>query len=502
MTQKPDHEVVIIGGGIGGIGVGIQLDKAGISDFVILERRGDIGGTWNINHYPDVAVDVPGIAYQFSFELNPDWSRIFPKGEEVKAYIKRLVEKYQLMPHIRLGHEVISRVWDEANHLWRITLKSGDVITARYVVSAIGAFVEPRVPNIEGLDSFQGKVIQTQEWDEDYDFTGKRVGFIGTGATAVQAVPQVAKVAGQLDVYQRRAIWVAPKPDFKIPAAVRWAFRRFPITQRVLRAVGVGVVEVGLVAFVAFGKNLGPVTKLAEWPCRAQLFAQVRDKELRKKLTPDYGYGCKRPSVSNVYYKSFTQPNVDLITTPIKRITPTGIETKDGTLREIDVLVLATGFDMAQDPESYRERPVVGKDGFNLGDYYEHNPAKSYEGVSMPGMPNTFTVFGPFGWTGSSWHVLVENTARHAIRVIQEAYRRGATAVEVTPAALERFDAFIRPRASNSLMHRSSCANSNTYYIDRFGYFSYLRPTTSYQATHASKTFSLDDYHYASLRTS
>lgn len=291
-STTPQHEVVVIGGGVGGLGAGIALKKAGLDDFVIIERSDDIGGTWYNNHYPDVAVDVPGIAYQFSFEKNPNWSRTFPKGAEVKAYLDHCADKYKIRPHLRLSTEVMSRTWDEENHLWRLETDTGDVVTARYIISALGAFVEPRVPDIKGLESFQGKVIQTQHWDHNFDLTGKRVAAIGTGATSVQMIPQVARAAGHLDVYQRRAVWVFAKPDFKIPRVAQAALKYVPGLQTGVRGVVAGFVEVGLVAITVYGKQVAPISKIPAWATQAFLFTQVRDRTLRRKLTPEYGFGC------------------------------------------------------------------------------------------------------------------------------------------------------------------------------------------------------------------
>ncbi|WP_102144452.1 flavin-containing monooxygenase [Mycobacterium hubeiense] len=488
--------VAIIGGGIGGLGAAIQLRRNGYTAFTIFERADDIGGTWHTNRYPDVAVDIPGIVYQFSFEKNPSWSRTFPKGSEVQSYIAHLADKYRLREHLRLRTEVMRREWDEDNHYWILTLSDGTTVTARFVITALGAFVEPRVPDIPGLEDFSGRVIQTQAWDDDADLTGKRVAVIGTGATAVQVVPQLARTAAQLDVYQRRAIWVFAKPDFAIPRPVQVAFKYLPFLQSAIRGVVAGFVELGLVGITVYGKQIAPLAKIPEWGCRAYLFTQVRDRELRRRLTPDYGFGCKRPSVSNVYYRTFTEENVSLITEAIECITPTGIRTRDGRHREIDTLVLATGFEMSNSPIVYQRRPVKGRNGFDLAAFYETQRAAAYEGVSMPGLPNTFMIFGPYSWSGSSWHVMVENASRHALRVIDEALRRGATAVEISTAANDRFHQFVSKRGSETLMHGAACVGSNSYYLDRNGDFSFLRPTTAYQSTRASKTFDLDDYIY------
>ncbi|GED96647.1 flavin-containing monooxygenase [Gordonia crocea] len=491
-----DHLAIIVGAGFGGLGMAIALKRQGFDDFVVLERSSGVGGTWYANTYPDVAVDVPGIVYQFSFAKNPDWSRTFPKGAEVRAYIEDLVEEYDLDRHLRLNHDMVSREWDESAQQWKVGLADGRTLTAKYVISAVGAFVEPRVPDIAGLGDFAGKVIQTQAWDHDYDLTGKRVAVIGTGATSVQLVPELAERAAHLDVYQRRAIWVFAKPDFAIPKTVRTAFRYLPVLQSLIRGVVAAAVEVGLVGITVYGKQVAPLTLVPNWACRAFLFTQVRDKELRRKLTPSYGFGCKRPSVSNRYYKAYTRANVDLVTDPIERITPAGVATAVGVERPVDVLVLATGFEMSQSPEPYRRRPVRGRDGFDLAEFYDKNRAKAYEGVCMPGLPNHFFVFGPFSWSGSSWHVMVENAMRIATRLISETERRGASSVTVTDAANERFFEFISARGSDTLMHGKACINANSYYIDKHGDFGFLRPTTAYQSTKASKRIPMEDFDF------
>lgn len=494
--HQPDMLVAIIGGGLGGLGAAIELQRAGYTDFTIFERADDIGGTWYTNHYPDVAVDIPGIVYQFSFEKNPYWSRTFPKGAEVRGYVAHLADKYRLRGHLRLRTEVTSREWDEDQHYWLLRLSDGSAVTARFVITALGAFVEPRVPDIPGLEDFTGTVIQTQAWDDGVELSGKRIAVIGTGATAVQAVPQLAKVAGRLDVYQRRAIWVFAKPDFAIPAAVQTALRYAPLLQTGIRGVAAGLVELGLVAITVYGKQIAPLAKLPAWACRAYLFTQVRDAELRRKLTPDYGFACKRPSVSNSYYRTFTRDNVELVTDPIEAITATGVRTRDGRQRDVDVLVLATGFEMSNSPVVYQRNPVKGRNGFDLAEFYATQRAAAYEGVSMPGLPNTFMVFGPYSWSGSSWFVMVENACRHALRVIEETLRRGATTAEISTAANDRFHRFVSKRGAQTLMQGRACAGSNSYYVDRNGDVSFLRPTTAYQATRASKTFDLNDYVY------
>jgi cation diffusion facilitator CzcD-associated flavoprotein CzcO len=491
----PDHEVAIIGGGLSGLGMGAALRRAGIEDFVIFERAGDIGGTWRDNTYPGVGVDIPTFAYQFSYDLKPDWSRVFAKGDEVKAYIDAYADKNDLRPHLRLSSEVSSRTWDERGHLWRLAV-NGTQVTARFVVSAIGPFVDSKPVEIDGLDEFAGKVIHSARWDHDYDLNDKRVAIIGTGASAVQIVPKIARHVAQLDVYQRTPIWVSPKFDPKIPEPVKQLFARVPVTQRIARGVASALTEFILIFMVVNYRRVPFVQRWIEWGNKRWIAKSVRDPGLRARLTPDYGMGCKRPSTSNTYLRTFNRSNVELVTDPIERVTPAAIRTADGSERPVDAIILATGFRMSSDPENYRRTPVRGRNGFDLATHYAAHRLKSYEGVSMPGLPNHFMMFGPYGWTGASWHVLVQTTSRHITRVIEECRRRGATEVEVKPEATDRFHAKVERRMIGSLWLNSNCSTANSYYFDHHGDVPFLRPTSGRQAARAARTFPLDDYRY------
>ena len=499
MTRAPSpaHEVAIIGAGLGGIGAAIALRRAGIDDLVILERADDIGGTWRDNTYPGLTVDIPAHAYQFSFEPKPDWSHVFARGREVKAYIDQCADRYDVRRFIRLEAEVLSRAWDEDGRLWRLELPGGEQLSARFVVSAVGAFVNPKSPEIEGLDDFRGDVLRSSAWDRSVALAGRRAAVVGTGASALQIVPKIAPKVARLDVYQRTPIWVGPKLDPPIPHAAQRVLRRSPRIQETVRRVTTQLIEAGLVGLVVHHDELGWITRVAGWLGRHVWYrAQVRDPELRRRLTPDYEVGCKRPSVSNTYLWTFNRPNVELVTDPIERVTAAGIRTADGREREIDVLILATGFRLATDPENYRRNPVRGRDGFDLADFYACNRVRSYESVSMPGLPNHFMIFGPYGWTGGTWHQLVETASHHIVRVISEARRRGATAVEVREEAADSWTRFARERLGRSLWHTGTCQTARSYYFDHHGDTPFLRPTSSRQAWQAARTFPLDDYHF------
>jgi len=494
----PDHEVAIIGAGLGGIGAGIALERAGIADYVVLERAADIGGTWRDNTYPGIAVDIPAQAYQFSFELNPDWSRVFATGDEVKAYIDRCADRYDVRRHVRLGSEVLERKWDEDAHLWRLKTPNGE-LTARFVISAVGAFVNPKEPEIAGVEQFEGPVLRSADWDYSVSLDGKRVAIVGTGASAVQIIPEIAPLVKRLDVYQRTPIWTFPKLDYPTSNAIKALFARFPPVQERVRRAVTGVIEAGLVGGVVHYEQAAWFPRTAAWLARNIWYRQVRDPDVRRRLVPDYDVGCKRPSVSNSYLRTFNRDNVELISESIERVSATGIRTTDGREREIDVLVLATGFRIATDPENYRRNPVHGRDGFDLATFYADHRARSYESVSMPGLPNNFMIFGPYGWTGGTWHVLVETASHHIVRVIKEALQREATAVEVREEAAERWTEFAVERLGRSLWSLGSCATANSYYFDHHGDTPFLRPTSSKQAWRAAKTFPLDDYEFRTL---
>jgi cation diffusion facilitator CzcD-associated flavoprotein CzcO len=491
----PDHEIAIIGAGLSGIGMAAALLRAGMDEFVLFERAADVGGTWRDNTYPGVGVDIPTFTYQFSYDLKPDWSRFFAKGAEVKGYIDGFVERHGVLPHVRFDSEVTERVWDEEARVWRLRV-NGEEVTARFVISAIGPFVDPKPIEIPGVEDFQGKVIHSARWDHDYDLKGRRVAIVGTGASAVQIVPTIAPDVAQLDVYQRTPIWVLPKFDPKIPQPVQNVFRRLPFTQQLLRLGLTGIVEFILVFLVVNYRWVKLFAPIIDQRNRRFVASQVKDPVLREKLTPKYGLGCKRPSTSNHYLRTFNRENVELVTEPIEAITPTGVRTADGREREVDVLVLATGFRLASDPENFRRTPVRGRDGVDLATLYEEHRLRSYEGISMPELPNHFMLFGPYGWTGASWHVLVETVSHHIIRVIEEARRRGATMVAVTPQATERFFGFVEHRVARSLWFTSNCETANSYYFDHHGDAPFLRPTSGLQAMRACRTFPLDDYSY------
>lgn len=499
--MSSEVEVAIIGAGLSGVGMGIALRRAGVEDFVIFERAADVGGTWRDNTYPGIGVDIPAQAYQFSYELNPDWSRVFAKGAEVKRYIDHCADRYGVRPFVRFRTEVTERVWSAEEQRWHLRVGPDEIIRARFVVSAIGPFVDPKPADLDGLESFTGDVIHSARWDHALPLDGRRAAIVGTGASAVQIIPEIARRLARLDVYQRTPIWVAPKWDPRTPRWLTQAFRQFPPLQRVVRGAASTSAEVLLIALALNHQRVPWIAEGIATRLRERWYAtQVKDPVVRAKLLPKYGFGCKRPAVSNTYLSTFNRENVELVTDPIDRVTATGIRAKDGKTRDADVLILATGFRLANDPENYRRTPVRGRDGFDLATFFETERAASYEGVSLPGLPNHFIMFGPYGWTGGTWHDLVETTSAHILRVLEHAKKTGAVEVEVTRIATDRWTELVRSRMKRSLWQHNDCGAANSYYFDRNGDTPFLRPTSAAQARRAARTFSLDDYEFRPRR--
>ncbi|QCH25594.1 flavin-containing monooxygenase [Mycobacteroides salmoniphilum] len=494
MTGQPDHYVAVIGAGLAGFGIGLELRRRGIEDFVIYERMDGVGGTWRQNVYPGIGVDIPAQAYQFRHALNPEWTRFYAKGGEVLSYIERLYRENDVQRFVRFGSDVGARTWDEDAKLWRLQV-NGQEVTARFVVVAAGPFPEPKPAELKGLEDFRGTVLRSAAWDHSVDLQGKRVAVVGTGASAVQIIPEIAGEVGHLDVYQRTPIWVFPKIDPSMPGPLRALFRRVPTTQRLLQEGLEFIVGGALVYGVLYAGRLGNTPGALRWLLgNVSYRLQVPDKELRARLTPDYDFGCKRPATSNTYLRTFNRSNVELVTDPIETITEKGVRTAAGVEREIDILILATGFRLFFDPQVYRDRPVTGRDGFDLADFYQSHVPQSYHGFSTPGLPNTFNVFGQYGWTGGTYHSVVDTAAIHIGRVIGEAQRLGATDVEVRVDAADAWTQDARSRYTYSLFQTGNCVTANSYYFDHNGESAYIRPLSTQAARRSSRTFPLHDY--------
>jgi cation diffusion facilitator CzcD-associated flavoprotein CzcO len=495
-TPHPDHEIAIIGAGFSGIGTAIKLGEKGIDDFVIVEAGDGVGGTWHWNTYPGVAVDIPSPSYQFSFEQMSDWSRLYAPGGELKAYAEHLVEKYGVRPYIRFNSKVTSAVFDDDAHHWRLGIEGGDEVTARYVIGATGIFNEPRIPDIAGVSGFQGETVHTARWDHELSLEGKRVGIIGTGASAVQVIPEIAPDVEHLTVFQRTPIWCLPKPDRSLGGSFSDRLMKLPGGMRLNRLASQVFVEITFPTALHFHKFL-PISAIGERAGRKFLKEQVRDPELRRKLTPEYPVGCKRPGFHNEYLSTFNRDNVFLETDPIEQITASSVKTTEGGEHEVDVLIFATGF-RAFEAGNMPPYPVRGAGGVDLQSWWDQNRFQAYQGVSVPGFPNSFTILGPYGYNGSSYFNLIENQAKHILRLIDRAQRDGATRIEVTSEANERYFKQMLARRSWQVLEQPSCQLANSYYFDKHGDRPF-RSSPTLEVNWKSGHFNLDDYSFARL---
>jgi cation diffusion facilitator CzcD-associated flavoprotein CzcO len=503
-----DHDVIIIGAGFGGMGAAISLQRLGYGaqadSIAILEREDDLGGTWHVNHYPGLAVDIASVTYSYSFEPNPRWKHWFARGAELKAYAEHVADTYDLRRHMEFGVLAEGARWDEEEQHWVVTTRpvaggTPRTRTARFLMTATGFLSQPRLPDIEGVEDFAGTVVHTARWDDKVDLDGKRIAVIGTGATAVQLIPEIARRAGHLTVFQRTPIWVTPKTDFAIPRAVQQLFALQPWTQRLARRVNSAWLEAMMVTAVLHYKQARFLNNGAAALAKGHLRRQVHDPETRRRLTPDYSFGCKRPTFSNAYYPTFNQPHVQLETNPISSITPTSVVTSgpDGSTHEheIDVLVLATGFNLWD--TNFPAIEVIGKDGLDLGKSWRSQGYHAFEGVSVAGFPNFISLNSPYSYSGLSYFMTIEVQMRHLERLFGALAERGARTFEVTPAADAEFLDHMLERMDDTVFSQGSCGTARSYYYTNEGDAVLLRPTSSASARRAVESFPLDDYAFS-----
>jgi cation diffusion facilitator CzcD-associated flavoprotein CzcO len=492
MSVTPDYHALIVGAGFSGIGAAIKLDKAGFPNYLVIEAADGVGGTWHWNTYPGIAVDIPSFSYQFSFEQSPRWSRTYAPGRELKQYAEHCVDKYGIHSRIRFSTKVIRAEFDDEHALWRVHTDPGGEVTARFLIGASGVLTVPALPDIDGVDSFAGITMHTARWDHTQDLTGKRVAVIGTGASAVQIIPEIAPIVAQLTVFQRTPIWCFPKADYPLPAPVRAAMR-MPGGQVVQRLLSQAYVEVTF-PISAHYFTVFPLARRMASVGRAYLRQQVDDPVVRERLTPRYAVGCKRPGFHNGYLATFNRDNVRLVTEPIDKITPSAVATTDGENHDVDVLILATGFKV-MDTDNVPTYAVTGPGGGSLSRFWDDHRLQAYEGVSIPGFPNFFSVFGPYGYVGSSYFALIETQTHHILRCLKRARRDSATRVEVTEEANARYFAEVLRRRHRQVFWQDSCRLANSYYFDKNGDVP-LRPTTTIEAYWRSRRFDLDDYRF------
>ena len=452
-------QLAIIGSGFAGLGMAIQLKKAGYHDFVVLEKDKDLGGTWRDNQYPGCACDVPSHMYSFSFELNPDWSRMFAPQQEIWRYLRHCVDKYDIEPHIRYDSAVEALEWKDEDRHWQVTLADSTVLTPRAVISGIGALHVPAYPAIPGAGRFTGAVFHSAQWDHSCDLAGKRVAVIGTGASAIQFVPKVAEDATALHVFQRTPPWIQPKPDFVLPRRARRFFRHVPGAQRAFRNTIYWALETRAAGFTIDPRLMAPQEKIA----RGHIARQIKDPALRTKVTPDYTIGCKRILLSSDYYPTLAKSHVDVVTDGIAEITETGLVTTDGTAYEVDVIIYGTGFKVT---DALAEQRIIGKNGQQVQDAWA-NGIEAHHGITIAGFPNFFMLLGPNTGLGHNSVVfMIESQVQHVLSCLRLLSEDKAEVIEVRAAAQRRFNERLQRRLRKAVWSEGGC---KSWYLDEHG---------------------------------
>ncbi|MBA3746596.1 MAG: NAD(P)/FAD-dependent oxidoreductase [Solirubrobacterales bacterium] len=474
--------IAIIGSGFSGIGMAIRLKQAGIEDFVILERADDVGGTWEANTYPGCQCDVPSHLYSFSFELNPSWTRTYSKQPEIWAYLRRCAERYDLHSHLRFGHELTAATWDEQAQRWHVETSRG-AFSAQLVIDATGPLSQPALPAIRGLRRFEGKIFHSAQWDHDHDLSGERVAVIGTGASSIQFVPRIQPQVGRLHLFQRTPPWIMPHTDRPTSSFERRLYRRLPIAQRVVRAAVYWTRESYVLAFAkrpALGRG-------AERIARMHLRRHVRDEHLRRKLQPQFRLGCKRVLLSNEFYPALTQPNVELVTERIAGVEGREILLGDGSRREVDTIILGTGFHVTDPPTA---RLVRGIGGRTLAQAAGRSP-QAYLGTAMAGFPNVFRIIGPNTGLGhNSMVYMIESQLSYVMDAIGTMDARGIGRVEVRPEVVTAFNDEIQEMMQGTVW-MSGC---QSWYLDADGRNTTLWPDFTFRFRERTRHFDPESY--------
>jgi cation diffusion facilitator CzcD-associated flavoprotein CzcO len=472
--------IAIIGAGFAGLGTAIRLRQAGIDDFAILERADDLGGTWRDNSYPGCAVDVQSHLYSYSFAPNPDWTHVYSPQEEIWSYIRRCADEHGVTDRIRFGHEVIGADWDEERQRWLIETSGGDV-EAQFLISGMGPLSHPALPDIAGIKSFAGTCFHSARWDHDHDLTGERVAVIGTGCSAAQLIPEIQPRVGRLLVFQRTPGWTFPRLNRRITRVERSLYRRVPALQRLARARQYAYRE-----SIAFALQKAERTRFMETLMRLRLRRQVRDPDLRAKLTPGYRIGCKRIIVSDDYHPTLTRPNVDVITAGIREVRAHSIVTDDGVEHAVDTIILATGFGVMQVAD-----PLRGSDGVTLAERWAPRRA-AYLGTTVAGYPNYFMLAGPNTATGHTSALLyVEAQIEYVLNCIQHLESHGISSVDVRPEVQTAFNDELRQKLNGTIWTAGGC---QSWYLDADGSSSALWPGYTWQFRRALREFDAGDY--------
>ncbi|MFI6471814.1 flavin-containing monooxygenase [Streptomyces sp. NPDC050516] len=483
--EREHVRVAVIGSGFGGLGAAVRLRREGITDFVVLERAGSVGGTWRDNSYPGCACDVPSHLYSFSFAPNPDWPRTFSGQEHIRAYLEHVADVFRLRPHIRLDHEVTMMRWDAQELWWEIEVANGVTLTADVVVSATGPLSDPKTPEIPGLASFPGKVFHSARWDHDYDLRGKRVAMVGTGASAIQIVPSIQPDVARLTLFQRTPPWVMPRMDREITGVERWLHRQLPFTGAARRGLLWGIRELQVSAFTKRPNELGLIESLA----KSNMARAIKDPATRAKLTPDYRIGCKRILLSSSYYPALAEPNVDLVASGLAEVRGSTVVAADGTGAEVDAIIFGTGFHVTDMPIADR---VVGAEGHTLAESWKDG-MQSLRGATAAGFPNWMTIIGPnTGLGNSSMILMIESQLNYMADYLRQLnVLGGRVALAARPSAVGAWNRRVQERMKRTVWNTGGCTS---WYLDATGRNTTVWPGTTGEFRRATREVDLGEY--------
>jgi cation diffusion facilitator CzcD-associated flavoprotein CzcO len=478
-------DVLIVGAGFSGLCMGIKLLESGMKSFLIIEKSAEIGGTWWDNRYPGCACDIPSHLYSFSFAPSTEWTRMYPGQQEIHAYLKHCVERYALAPYLRLNTRFQEAIWDESAGVWNATVGEGMCLRARVLVSGMGALHVPRYPDLRGLERFKGPAFHSSNWNQNVELAGKNVAVIGTGASAVQFVPQIAPQVGKLHLFQRTPAWIVPRLDFAFSEKWKRRFRNIPLTRWALRQYIFWRQEIRVLGFLG---NQTFRKKVEEISLR-HLARRIKDPKLRTALTPNYQLGCKRVLVSDDFYPTLNRSNVELVTEQIAEIREDSIVTRDGTERPIDVLIYGTGFRASEPLIGCR---IVGRGGLEIHDAWKERMS-AFLGVTVKGFPNFFMLLGPNTGLGHNSVVLmIEAQVRYAVKCLKLLKHSKHRVIEVRPESQHRFEEEIHRRMARTVWQSGGC---HSWYQDqRTGEITTLWPSSVVSYLRRTRTVSASDY--------
>ncbi|MEU4320358.1 NAD(P)/FAD-dependent oxidoreductase [Nocardia fluminea] len=477
-------QVMIVGSGLSGLGTAIRLSQRGLSDFVVIERGPDVGGTWRDNTYPGAGCDVPSHLYSYSFALNPDWSRSFSPQPEIEQYLRTVSERYGVRDKHIFDCALTGARWNDADGRWDIETSKGS-FTADFIVSAAGVLAEPNLPDIKGISSFEGEIFHSARWNHDATLTGKKVAVIGTGSSAVQIVPSIAPEVEHLDVYQRTATWVMPQLSRPYLGLERFAFKRVPGLQRFIRALIYITRELFVITQVKY-----PWTGIVlETVGRFKMRFEIRDPELRRKVLPQHRIGCKRMLVSNKFYGALDRDNVDVVTDGIAEVRSGSIVSEDGTEREVDAIVLATGFHVADSPTF---NLYTGRDGRTVSEAADAEGYQMYKGTTVANFPNIFFMLGAnSGLNYTSLIYIIESQINYIVDAITTMEQRNLQSFEVRLDAQVEYNKQLAPKMARTVWVNGGCTS---WFLDKHGNNSALWPDFSFRYRRMVRTFDIDAY--------